>query len=74
MNHKTSLLKVLTYDLVDGKKRTQKKEKRLDLFSKKIGNHRSGIYTVAKSSLCLIQQVLNNTNKIGVLLFNELPN
>ncbi|KAF0767200.1 Uncharacterized protein FWK35_00011732 [Aphis craccivora] len=36
---------------------TQKKEKGLDFFKKKTANYRSGIYIVAKSSLCLIQKL-----------------
>ncbi|KAF0763826.1 Uncharacterized protein FWK35_00005238 [Aphis craccivora] len=41
----------------DGERRTQKKEKDLDFFSKKTSNHRSSIYILAKSNLCHIQKL-----------------
>ncbi|KAF0768939.1 Uncharacterized protein FWK35_00004177 [Aphis craccivora] len=47
---------LMTYEN-DGEKKTRKKVKGLDFFSKKTANHSSGIYIAAMSSLFLIQKL-----------------
>ncbi|KAE9536727.1 hypothetical protein AGLY_006960 [Aphis glycines] len=59
----------------DGEKRTQKKEKGLDLFSKKTANYRSDTYIAAKSSLFLIQKLAKlsfENQKLIVFLISNI--